>query len=377
MSDVVHQERVTATEHGHQIPPDFRLSTYRYHLPEELISQEPCMVRDSSRLLVFHSRTGEILHRRFNDLPFILNPSDLLVLNETRVIPALLVGRKTTGGTVELLVLDPAISDPSAAASHRCGVRTCMVKASKRLKTGDLIRLADGPELTAEETVAPGRVRIRFPVEDIAILRFLDSHGRPPLPPYIKAHGRAGDRDRARYQTVYSRVPGSVAAPTAGLHFTKDLLELLAANGIETTRIILHVGPGTFTPVRTEDVRLHVMESESYEISQATAERLNRALKEGRRIIAVGTTSVRALESAAAPEGVVSSGGASTNLFIIPGYSFKIVHNMITNFHLPASTLLMLVCALGGTREILSAYQEAIDRKYLFYSYGDACLILD
>jgi S-adenosylmethionine:tRNA ribosyltransferase-isomerase len=252
-----------------------------------------------------------------------------------------------------------------------------MVKASKRLKAGDVIRLANGSELTAEETVAAGRVRVRFPVAESDLLRFLDTHGQPPLPPYIKAHGLAGEQDRTRYQTVYSRVPGSVAAPTAGLHFTEDLLARLAARGIEIVRVTLHVGPGTFTPVRHEDVRLHVMESENYEISEETAETLNRARKEGRRIVAVGTTTVRALESAATSEGVVASGRASTNLFIIPGYSFKIVHNMITNFHLPASTLLMLVCALGGTEGMLRAYQEAINLKYLFYSYGDACLILD
>jgi S-adenosylmethionine:tRNA ribosyltransferase-isomerase len=252
-----------------------------------------------------------------------------------------------------------------------------MVKTSKRLRPGDIVTLDDGSHLRAGETVGPGRVRITFPVPDNGLVRFLKTHGQPPLPPYIKAHGANRDQDRDRYQTIYSRVPGSVAAPTAGLHFTEDLLGKLAAKGVETARITLHVGPGTFTPVRHEDVRLHAMESESYEISPQAAEAINRARQEQRRIIAVGTTTVRALESAASPEGEVRPGAAATNLFIIPGYCFKIVHNMITNFHLPGSTLLMLVCALGGTKAILGAYQDAINRKYLFYSYGDACLIFE
>jgi S-adenosylmethionine:tRNA ribosyltransferase-isomerase len=377
MSDVCEKSFVSCHGSEAEIPQAFRLSTYRYDLPEALIAQEASPVRDQSRLLVFRTRGGETQHHRFKDLPSLLAPSDLLVMNETKVVPALLVGRKTTGGKVELLVLDPAAGSSSPGRYEKPGERTCMVKASKRLRPGDVVTLADGAQLQAGDTVAPGRVRMRFPVPDRDLLRFLETHGQPPLPPYIKAHGVDREQDRERYQTIYSRTPGSVAAPTAGLHFTEGLLERLAARGVETTRITLHVGPGTFTPVRHEDVRLHTMESESYEISQEAAEALNRAREEKRRIVAVGTTTVRALESAATPDGKILPGAASTNLFIIPGYCFKIVRNMVTNFHLPGSTLLMLVCALGGTNGILRAYQEAINRKYLFYSYGDACLIFD
>ncbi|HMK37134.1 MAG TPA: tRNA preQ1(34) S-adenosylmethionine ribosyltransferase-isomerase QueA [Desulfomonilaceae bacterium] len=351
-----------------------RLSTYQYHLPRDLIAQEPSLVRDDSRLLVLHSRTGEILHHRFSDLPLLLSPNDLLVLNETKVIPALLVGRKITGGRVEMLVLDPAIA---AEGKLQTAVRTCMVKASKRLRRGDIIRLDDCTELLVEETPAPGRARVRFPVQEVRLLDFLDAHGQMPLPPYLKAHGLGRAQDRTRYQTVYSHIPGSVAAPTAGLHFTPDLLKKIEARGVETTRITLHVGPGTFTPVRHEDIRLHKMESETYDIPEPAMEAVNRARGAHRRIVAVGTTTVRALESAATRGGEVRAGAGATDLFIIPGYSFKIIHNMITNFHLPGSTLLMLVCALGGTGQILTAYRAAINQKYLFYSYGDACLIFD
>jgi S-adenosylmethionine:tRNA ribosyltransferase-isomerase len=377
MNDVCEMGPATCHVTGAEIPREFKLSTYRYELPEELIAQEASPVRDQSRLLVFRPRQGETRHHRFEDLPSLLNPTDLLVMNETKVVPALLVGRKTTGGRVELLVLDPAASSSSSGRYEQPGERTCMVKASKRLRPGDVVTLADGAQLQAGGTVAPGRVRIRFPAPDRDLLHFLETHGQPPLPPYIKAHGVNREQDSERYQTIYSRTPGSVAAPTAGLHFTESLLEKLTARGVETTRITLHVGPGTFTPVRHEDVRLHAMESESYDISHQAAEALNRARQEQRRIVAVGTTTVRALESAATPDGKVRPGASTTNLFIIPGYCFRIVHNMITNFHLPGSTLLMLVCALGGTNGILRAYQEAINRKYLFYSYGDACLIFD
>jgi S-adenosylmethionine:tRNA ribosyltransferase-isomerase len=360
-----------------EIPPRFRLSTYQYHLPDGLIAQEGAAVRDESRLLFLPGGDDEILHHRFKDLPSLLTPSDLLVMNETKVIPALLLGRKTTGGRVELLVLDPALSSSPDGPHQDRAERTCMVKTSKRVRQGDVITLTCGLQLQAGEALGAGRVRIRFPVTEKDFLNFLETHGQPPLPPYIKAHGANRAQDRGRYQTIYSRTPGSVAAPTAGLHFTEDLLKRLAAKGVETTRITLHVGPGTFTPVRHEDIRLHTMDSESYEISAQAAQTLNRALRERRRIIAVGTTTVRALESATAQSGEISPGAASTNLFIIPGYCFKIVHNMITNFHLPGSTLLMLVCALGGTKRILGAYEEAINRKYLFYSYGDACLIFN
>ncbi|MGB6066846.1 MAG: tRNA preQ1(34) S-adenosylmethionine ribosyltransferase-isomerase QueA [Desulfomonilaceae bacterium] len=356
------------------IPHRFRLHTYTYDLPPELIAQEPALVRDESRLLVLHPAARDIQHHRFRDLPSLLRPSDLLVVNETKVTPASLVGRKPSGGRVDLLVLDPwkATARPDGLA-----VRTCLVRSSKRLRRGAVIQIESGPEITVEETVAPGRVRICFPVPEDSFLSLLELYGRPPLPPYIRADRGHKRSDRERYQTIYAKVPGSVAAPTAGLHFTGRLLEELQERGISIVRIHLRVGPGTFTPVRVDDIRLHRMESESYEISEAAAGSIAKAYGERRRIIAVGTTTVRALESAAIAEGIVMAGKGETDLFILPGHSFKVVRGMVTNFHLPGSTLLMLVCALGGTDLVMSAYSEAVKEQYRFFSYGDACLVVD
>jgi S-adenosylmethionine:tRNA ribosyltransferase-isomerase len=236
--------------------------------------------------------------------------------------------------------------------------------------------LDNGPELTAEDTIAPGRVRIVFPVPEKSFLDFLETYGSPPLPPYISTANRNRDRDRSRYQTVYARIAGSVAAPTAGLHFTEELLHDLSLKGIETARILLHVGPGTFIPVRDEDVRAHRMEPEFYEIPDQAARTIQRARDEKRRVIAVGTTTVRALESAAA-HGKLAPGRGETNLFIKPGYSFKVIDGLVTNFHLPGSTLLMLVCAFAGIDFVMKGYERAVQDGYRFYSYGDACLILD
>jgi S-adenosylmethionine:tRNA ribosyltransferase-isomerase len=326
--------------------------------------------------MVIRRGSGEIEHRHFRDLPSLLLPSDLLVLNETRVIPAALSGSKATGGRVEMLVLDPARAPETSHAQDQA-VRTCMVNASKPVRAGMRITLDTGAELVAVEALDAGRCVFRFPVPEAEVLDFLRSHGTPPLPPYIKPEGRSVARDRERYQTVYAKIPGSVAAPTAGLHFTDGLLTTLAEQGIETARILLHVGPGTFTPVREEDIRCHKMEPEFYEISGESAQIINKAYQEGRRIIAVGTTAVRALEAAATQDGIVAAGRGKTDLFILPGYAFKVVRGMITNFHLPGSTLLMLVCALGGADLMLGAYDEAVRSRYRFYSYGDASLIID
>lgn len=358
------------------VPLQFRRSSYVYDLPAELIAQAPAGSRDESRLMVIRPGSREIEHRQFRDLPALLRPSDLLVLNETRVIPAALCGRKATGGRVDLLVLDPAELGQGRNLQD-AALRTCMVNASKPMRAGMRVTLDSGPELIAEEARESGRCVFRFPVKEDEVLEFLRLHGTPPLPPYIKAESRSIPRDQERYQTVYARIPGSVAAPTAGLHFTDDLMATLAARGIEIVRILLHVGPGTFTPVREEDVRNHRMESEFYEISPESAQVLNEAQCKGRRIIAVGTTTVRTLEAAATQEGMVPAGQGRTDLFILPGYAFKVVHGLITNFHLPGSTLLMLVSALGGTDLMLSAYREAVRARYRFYSYGDASLIID
>lgn len=358
------------------IPEDFQLVTYTYDLPPELIAQEPARVRDQSRLLALYRNTGEIRHHRFRDLPSLLLPSDLLVINETRVTPAFLIGHKPTGGRVELLVLDPTTTGINVG-QESSAIRPCLVRTRKPLRQGAAIRLENGTEITVVESVGPGRVLVRFPVPDAEFLSFLNLCGQPPLPPYIRREERGDEYDRERYQTIYAKVAGSVAAPTAGLHFTKELIEELEKKGITIARIHLQVGPGTFIPVREEDIRLHQMESEFYEISEDAADSIARACREGRRIIAVGTTTVRALESAATPEGGVQPGRGETRLFIVPGYSFKVVSGLVTNFHLPGSTLLMLVSAFGGTDRVKNAYRAAVREKYHFYSYGDACLVVD
>ncbi|MEJ2719021.1 MAG: S-adenosylmethionine:tRNA ribosyltransferase-isomerase [Deltaproteobacteria bacterium] len=301
------------------IPPECRLSTYDFELPRDLIAQQPAEYRDESRLMVLHRRSGDISHHKFKELPSLLLPSDLLVLNETKVIPVLLVGRKESGGRVELLVLDPA-ELPARPTSETSTERVCLIRSSKPLRPGAQVHIDGGPAVESLETVSPGRSRIRFPVREADLLGFLDTYGRPPLPPYIRADEANIERDRDRYQTVYARIAGSVAAPTAGLHFTDDLLGALERQGTETARILLHVGPATFTPVRAEDIRFHRMESEFYEISEETGRQIREAHRARRRIIAVGTTCVRALEAAATSTGTVRSGAGKTNLFLRPGH---------------------------------------------------------
>ncbi|MFH1112450.1 MAG: tRNA preQ1(34) S-adenosylmethionine ribosyltransferase-isomerase QueA [Pseudomonadota bacterium] len=353
----------------------FDLSTYQYDLPPELIAQQPVHARDESRLLKLNRDTGDVGHYGFKDLPGLLRASDLLVLNETRVAPGALTARKSSGGRVSLLVLDPTCQG-RPSDSGRCASRVCICGSSKPLRAGATLALESGPGLLVEEVLGPGRVRIRLPVDEDNVLPFLEKHGRAPLPPYIKPGDRDQSFHRERYQTVYSRISGSVAAPTAGLHFTERLLEELRRTGIEIARIVLHVGPGTFTPVREQDVRRHAMESEYYEISHEAADMLQAAVEAGRRVIAVGTTTVRTLESAMTSEGRFRPGSGRTDLFILPGHRFRAVQGLITNFHLPGSTLLMLVCAFAGTERVLYAYQRAVGGRYRFYSYGDACLIL-
>ncbi|MFH0825590.1 MAG: tRNA preQ1(34) S-adenosylmethionine ribosyltransferase-isomerase QueA [Pseudomonadota bacterium] len=356
------------------IPEPYRLSSYDFDLPKELIAQHPSDGRSDSRLLVMRKRAREIEHRVFADLPDLLSPDDLLVINETRVTPALLIGRKPSGGRVELLVLDPATANQDHGSIHQA-LRVCMVKSSKPLKPGSEVVLDGGPPITAVNVVGPGRVQVRFPVPETGFPAFLDAHGRVPLPPYIRPEDRFQGHHRTRYQTVYARTPGSVAAPTAGLHFTEELLDKLTHRGIDIARIVLHVGPGTFSPVRDENVLLHKMESERYEVPEHADRLIREARNDKRRIIAVGTTSVRTLESAYKDETAHLAG--HTNLFITPGYDFKITNGLITNFHLPRSTLLMLVCAFAGMELVMSAYHEAVRLTYRFYSYGDASLILD
>ncbi|GFN23194.1 tRNA preQ1(34) S-adenosylmethionine ribosyltransferase-isomerase QueA [Thermanaeromonas sp. C210] len=340
-----------------------RVEEFDYYLPPELIAQEPVEPRDSSRLLVLHRRDGRLEHRRFYDLPQYLEKGDILVLNDTRVIPARLFGRKAgTGGRVEVLLLSPLGGDRWET----------LVRPGRRVPPGTRLIFGQG-ELEARvlsTTDEGGRVlefAYRGSWEDI-----LARLGRVPLPPYI----RRELPDPERYQTVYARHPGSAAAPTAGLHFTPRLLEKIREKGVEVASILLHVGLGTFRPVKEETVEKHRMHAEYYIVLPETAEAINKARARGGRVVAVGTTVVRTLETVATPEGRISPGEGYTDLFIYPGYSFKAVDCLITNFHLPRSTLLMLVSAFAGREKILQAYRVAVEEGYRFFSFGDAMLIL-
>lgn len=336
---------------------------FDYELPQELIAQHPLEKRDHSRLLVLDKETGAVTHKHFNEIGEYLVPGDVLVINNTKVIPARLFGVKK-GGTahIEVLLIKPA-----------AGMEDCwevMVRPGKRVKTGAEIIFGDGRmtgEIVAETSV--GRI-IHFSYEGI-FNEILDELGTMPLPPYITEKLD----DQSRYQTVYAKYDGSAAAPTAGLHFTPELLDELRSQGVEVVEVLLHVGLGTFRPVQVEDISEHEMHSEYYSVTPEAAERLNLALAEGRRIISVGTTSTRTLESAWR-DGRVQAGDGWTQIFIYPGYEFKVISGLITNFHLPKSTLVMLVSALAGREHILNAYKIAVEERYRFFSFGDAMLII-
>jgi S-adenosylmethionine:tRNA ribosyltransferase-isomerase len=351
------------------------LSDYNYELPAELIAQKPVDRRDQSNLLILDRQSGELSHHRFHMLDHFLRPGDVLVINNTAVIPGRLLGRKDSGGRVEVLICNFGGSGNSRNLNaHR--VYECLVKAAKPLKPGRKLYFKERLEAEVIER-CNGTYIIRFDSEgDFETL--LDRIGQVPLPPYIRRSPKLEPLcdDRTAYQTVYASEKGAVAAPTAGLHFTLELLEKLKAAGIEAVSLTLHVGYGTFLPVRSEDIRCHHMHAESYSIPVQAAEKINSARNAGRRIVAVGTTCVRTLEYASDSAGFVRAGNGCCDLFIYPGYRFKAVDAMITNFHLPKSTLLMLVSAFAGRQKIIHAYQEAIKRKYRFYSYGDAMLIL-
>ena len=358
-----------------------------YELPEELIAQKPIERREQSRMLRMDRLTGETSHRRFFDLPGTLREGDCLVLNDSRVIPARLLGRKDTGGAVEVVLLRKkrekrdvgAHAGPVADGGAQTGgesdparVWECLARPGRRIKTGAKLIFGDG-ELTAEVIgeLDGGNRLIRFDCNGV-FLEVLERLGKMPLPPYI----REDIEDNDRYQTVYSRVDGSAAAPTAGLHFTDELLAETIARGIEICYITLHVGPGTFRPVKAEDIERHRMHDEFFIISPATAASVNRAKAGGRRVIAVGTTSCRALESCADDSGMISAFSGFTDIFIYPGYEFKCIDGLITNFHLPESTLIMLVSAFAGRENVLGAYNEAIRERYRFFSFGD-CMFVD
>jgi len=353
----------------------YSLKDYNYYLPPALIAQQPIVQRDRSNLLSMDRQTGELSHHRFNEIGDFLQPGDVLVINNTAVIPARLEGRKETGGKVEVLIADYNGGLESIRQSGEF-VCQCLISASKRPFAG--ARLYFEEDLTAEVLDSDkASYTLRFSTGD-KFEEVLDRIGKVPLPPYIKRNSGAvaSQDDRNSYQTVYASHKGAIAAPTAGLHFTRKLLEQLAATGVKIAPLTLHVGVGTFLPVRTDDIRQHSMHSEPFTISHDAAATINSARAGGKRVIAVGTTCVRTLEYAADARGGVAAGSGSCDLFIYPGYVFKAIDAMITNFHLPQSTLLMLVSAFAGRQKILDAYQTAIDRKYRFYSYGDAMLIM-
>ena len=337
-----------------------RLSDFDFNLPEDLIAQTPSEDRERSRLLVLDRRTGAVSHHVFSDIVAHLKPGDVLVLNDTKVFPCRIPAKKTGGGKAEIFLLEEK------------GINLWHALVRGGIAAGKRAAVADGIEVEVVADAEEGIKLVRFlGVPDIRAR--LDELGRTPLPPYIKREPIA--RDLERYQTVYARREGAVAAPTAGLHFTPALLQKLQGRGVETTMITLHVGPGTFQPVRAMNITEHRMHPERFTIPVETAERINRARCEGRRIIAVGTTSVRTLETSAQADGIVGAGEGTSKLFIYPGYRYLVVDGMITNFHLPKSTLLMLVAAFAGRENVLAAYRTAVERGYRFYSYGDAMLI--
>ena len=334
---------------------------FDYVLPEELIAQTPLEKRDSSRLMLLDKTSGEVEHSVFSRLPEYLQAGDCLVMNDSRVLPARLFGHRPTGGAVEVLLL----------TDKGDNVWECLTRPGRKTPVGTKIIFGDG-ELTGEvvEAVSDGNKRIRFHYEGI-FLEVLEKLGRMPLPPYIKAELQ----DQNRYQTVYAREPGSAAAPTAGLHFTPELLKELENKGVELLYITLHVGLGTFRPVKEEEITDHEMHSEYCIISEETAAKLNAAKQAGRRIVCVGTTSCRTLEAVADESGFVRPFSDWVNIFIYPGYRFKAVDALITNFHLPQSTLIMLVSALAGREHVLNAYDIAVKERYRFFSFGDAMFI--
>ena len=336
---------------------------FYYDLPQELIAQTPLARRDGSRLLVLDKATGEMSHEHFYNITEHLNPGDTLVLNDSRVLPARLIGHRVpTGGAVELLLLKD-VGD---------GAWECLARPGRKLKPGGEVSFGNG-ELTATilEDLQEGKKRVQFHYDGI-FLEILERLGKMPLPPYIKEELADGER----YQTVYSRNMGSAAAPTAGLHFTKELLDQIQAMGVNLAYVTLHVGLGTFRPVSAEEVTEHHMHSEFCMMSQETADLLNRTHEAGKRIICVGTTSCRTLESLADENGRFRESSRWTDIFIYPGYRFKAMDGLVTNFHLPESTLVMLVSAFAGREHILNAYRTAVSMKYRFFSFGDAMMIV-
>jgi S-adenosylmethionine:tRNA ribosyltransferase-isomerase len=342
------------------------ISDFEYELPPELIAQEPLGERDASRLLVLDRRRGESSHREFRDLPALLTPGDLLVVNRSRVIPARLLGRRSRGGDAEILLV----------RDRGEGRWEAMVRPGRHLRPGQRVTIDDDLSVVVETEALgeDGRRRVRLLSRRRDIEGALERCGHTPLPPYIRRADRPSDRER--YQTVYARESGSVAAPTAGLHFTAPLLARLADRGVERAEVVLHVGPGTFQPVKVARVEDHRVAPEPYVVPPETAAAVERTRARGGRVVAVGTTTVRALESATGPEGTLAAGAGETGLVIVPGHRFRAVDALLTNFHLPRSSLLLLVAAFAGRESVLRAYADAVRQRYRFYSYGDAMLVV-
>jgi S-adenosylmethionine:tRNA ribosyltransferase-isomerase len=339
---------------------------FDFDLPQALIAQEPLTERDASRLLVLTRATGLVRHQVFRDLPDLLNPGDLVVVNRSRVIPARLLARRARGEPAEILLVravDGAIWD-------------ALLRPGRRIRAGDRLSVAEGFDALVLDTQpsADGRRRLELQAADGDWRAAIERHGHVPLPPYVERADTPADRER--YQSVYAREAGSVAAPTAGLHFTPELLGRLAARGIERAEIVLHVGPGTFRPVKVDDVSQHTVDPEPFEIPPQTAAAISRCRARGGRVVSVGTTTTRTLESVADGNGNISAGAGDTDLVLLPGYRFRATDVLLTNFHLPRSSLLLLVAAFAGRERILAAYADAVRLGYRFYSYGDAMLIL-
>ncbi|HEX9023436.1 MAG TPA: tRNA preQ1(34) S-adenosylmethionine ribosyltransferase-isomerase QueA [Geobacteraceae bacterium] len=340
------------------------LEDFDYYLPPELIAQEPVLKRDAARLMTLKRKSREIGEAAFADIAGLMRSGDLLVLNDTRVIPARLFGAKGSGGRVELFLVR-RLAQPEETWE-------CLIRSSKPPRPGTVINLAEGAAASVAGRGAEDTWIVSFaPMEDFEA--WLERAGSMPLPPYIRR--AAGEHDRERYQTVFARERGAVAAPTAGLHFTGELLRVLAERGVEIVTLTLHVGLGTFLPVRVDDIHSHRMHREFYRIPEGTAKAVNERKAKGGRVVAVGTTTTRALEQAATQDGRLRAGTGEADIFIYPGYAFKIVDALITNFHLPKSTLLMLVSAFAGREFLLAAYAEAVKKGFRFYSYGDAMYI--
>ena len=355
----------------------FAITDYDFHLPPTSIAQHPVARRDESRLLVMDRRSDTVTDKKFSDLPGLIKAGDLLVVNDTRVFPARLIGNKESGGRVEVFILGypQVFSEDSSEVGRKKTEIWGLLKSSKKAKVGSRFIFPAGLIGEVMELCGEGRIRVALSfVGDFA--EVLDKCGRVPLPPYIRREDGDGESDRERYQTVYASEAGAVAAPTAGLHFTEQLLDDLLGLGVKVARVTLHVGYGTFAPVRVDDIRQHQIHQEYLKISSAAAELVNMTKASGGRIWAVGTTSARALEAAVGGDGLVAAKEGWIELYMYPGYQFKVVNNLITNFHLPRSSLLFLVSALVGRERLLAAYAHAVREGYRFYSYGDAMAIL-